>query len=140
MAKCLDVLGVDEVIDAKGKKHDWRADITAALAKRQKRRRQLGQRRDHWMEGDPNLDHRLRADGPQLLPAERIVARVSGEWRVNSNNLNSVLFDLDNWVPHGQTSCPRHPRVYSPLALTLAIVPPLICSRASIKACVPLRP
>ena len=44
MAKCLDVLGVDEVTDAKGQKHDWRADITAALAKRQQRRRQLRQR------------------------------------------------------------------------------------------------
>jgi len=32
MAKCLDVLGVDEVMDAEGKKHDWRAEITAALA------------------------------------------------------------------------------------------------------------
>src|SRR5262249_59536152 len=33
MAKCLDVLGVDEVVDAKGVRHDWRAGRTAALAK-----------------------------------------------------------------------------------------------------------
>src|SRR5262249_47504117 len=31
MAKCLDVMGVDFVEDAKGVKHDWRKDITAAL-------------------------------------------------------------------------------------------------------------
>src|SRR5208337_4580373 len=33
MAKCLDALGIDEVVDAVGNKHDWRADNTAALAK-----------------------------------------------------------------------------------------------------------
>ena len=36
MAKCLDTLGFDYVVDAKGKKHDWRKDITNALAKRQR--------------------------------------------------------------------------------------------------------
>src|SRR5262249_14879726 len=35
MAKCLEVMGVDEVVDAAGKKHDWRAELTAELAKRQ---------------------------------------------------------------------------------------------------------
>ena len=55
MAKCLDVLGVDEVTDAKGKKHDWRADITAALAKRQKDDGSWANEQDHWMEGDPEL-------------------------------------------------------------------------------------
>lgn len=54
MAKCLDTLGVDYVEDAKGQKHDWRKDITAALAKRQQ---PDGSWRgdNHWMEGDPNL-------------------------------------------------------------------------------------
>jgi squalene-hopene/tetraprenyl-beta-curcumene cyclase len=54
MAKCLDALGIDEVVDAAGKKHDWRADITAALAKRQ---RSDGSwlNENHWMEADPNL-------------------------------------------------------------------------------------
>ncbi len=55
MAKCLDVLGVDEVTDAKGQKHDWRADITAALAKRQKDDGSWANEQDHWMEGDPEL-------------------------------------------------------------------------------------
>ena len=36
MAKCLDALGIDYVVDAKGVKHDWRKDITEALAKRQR--------------------------------------------------------------------------------------------------------
>jgi squalene-hopene/tetraprenyl-beta-curcumene cyclase len=55
MAKCLDALGVDEVIDAEGKKHDWRADITAALAKRQQKNGSWVNDKDQWMEGDPNL-------------------------------------------------------------------------------------
>ncbi len=54
MAKALDTLGIDEVVDANGAKHDWRADITAALAKRQ---RPDGSwvNLNHWMEQDPNL-------------------------------------------------------------------------------------
>jgi squalene-hopene/tetraprenyl-beta-curcumene cyclase len=54
MAKCLDVLGVDEVVDAAGNRHDWRADITAALARRQ---RPDGSwvNQNHWMEGNPQL-------------------------------------------------------------------------------------
>jgi squalene-hopene/tetraprenyl-beta-curcumene cyclase len=54
MAKCLDVLGIDEVVDSDGKKHDWRADITAALAKRQKADGSWANEA-HWMEQDPNL-------------------------------------------------------------------------------------
>jgi squalene-hopene/tetraprenyl-beta-curcumene cyclase len=54
MAKCLDVMGVDEFVDADGKKHDWRADLIAALAKRQ---REDGSwiNQNHWMEADPQL-------------------------------------------------------------------------------------
>ena len=55
MAKCLDALGVDQVKDPDGKLHDWRADITAALAKRQKPNGSWVNDRDQWMEGDPNL-------------------------------------------------------------------------------------
>ncbi len=55
MAKCLDVLGVDEVIDADGKKHDWRAEITAELAKRQRDDGSWVNEKDKWMEGDPHL-------------------------------------------------------------------------------------
>jgi squalene-hopene/tetraprenyl-beta-curcumene cyclase len=55
MAKCLDALGIDEVVDAEGKKHDWRADITEALAQRQKPDGSWVNDKDQWMEGDPNL-------------------------------------------------------------------------------------
>jgi len=55
MAKCLDVLGIDEVVDADGNKHDWRADITAALVKRQRSDGRWVNDKDQWMEGDPNL-------------------------------------------------------------------------------------
>jgi squalene-hopene/tetraprenyl-beta-curcumene cyclase len=54
MGKCLSVLEIDVVVDAKGKKHDWRKDITAALKKRQHKDGSWGGD-PHWMEGDPNL-------------------------------------------------------------------------------------
>src|SRR5262245_35089863 len=55
MAKCLDALGIDEVVDAKGQKHDWRRDITRALAKRQQANGSWLSEEPHWMEADPNL-------------------------------------------------------------------------------------
>jgi squalene-hopene/tetraprenyl-beta-curcumene cyclase len=55
MAKTLDVLGVDEFVDAEGKKHDWRAELTEALAKRQQKDGSWVNDKDQWMEGDPNL-------------------------------------------------------------------------------------
>jgi squalene-hopene/tetraprenyl-beta-curcumene cyclase len=55
MAKCLDVLGEDEVVDAQGKKHDWRAELTAAIAKRQRPDGSWINEQDHWMESDPEL-------------------------------------------------------------------------------------
>lgn len=54
MAKCLSTLGIDEVVDQDGKKHDWRADITAALAKRQKENGSWINE-NHWLEADANL-------------------------------------------------------------------------------------
>jgi squalene-hopene/tetraprenyl-beta-curcumene cyclase len=76
MAKCLDVLGVDEVVDAKGVRHDWRADITAALAKRQRSDGSWTNPNDHWMEGDPHVvtGYALMALSyckPKVLPAAR---------------------------------------------------------------------
>jgi squalene-hopene/tetraprenyl-beta-curcumene cyclase len=55
MAKCLDLLGIDEVVDAEGKKHDWRADITVATAKQQRPDGSWLNEQDRWMEGDPNI-------------------------------------------------------------------------------------
>ena len=55
MAKCLDVLGYDEVVDAEGKHHDWRADITGALGKLQQENGSWKNDTDHWMEADPNV-------------------------------------------------------------------------------------
>jgi squalene-hopene/tetraprenyl-beta-curcumene cyclase len=54
MAKTLDLMGVDEITDGAGKKHDWRAEITAALAKLQKPDGSWVNDQ-HWMEADPNL-------------------------------------------------------------------------------------
>lgn len=54
-AKAMDALGVDQFEDAKGVKHDWRADLVAALAKRQRPDGSWANPNDRWMEGDPNL-------------------------------------------------------------------------------------
>lgn len=55
MAKCLDALEMDYVVDAKGVKHDWRKDITLALAKRQQEGGSFANPAMNWMEADPNL-------------------------------------------------------------------------------------
>jgi squalene-hopene/tetraprenyl-beta-curcumene cyclase len=55
MAKCLSALGDDTFTDSAGVKHDWRAEITAALVKRQRADGSWVNETDRWMEGDPNL-------------------------------------------------------------------------------------
>jgi squalene-hopene/tetraprenyl-beta-curcumene cyclase len=55
MARALDTLGVDHVTDAAGKKHDWRAEVTAALVARQRKNGQWINETDRWMEGSPEL-------------------------------------------------------------------------------------
>ena len=55
MSKTLDLLGDDMFLDDKGVKHDWRADILAALAKRQKPDGSWSNPTDRWLEGDPNI-------------------------------------------------------------------------------------
>ena len=54
-AKTMDVLGENTFEDDKGVKHDWRADLFAAIAKRQKADGSWTNETDRWMEGDPNL-------------------------------------------------------------------------------------
>jgi len=55
MARCLDTLGDEQFVDSKGVKHDWRAEITSALAKRQQANGSWVNASDHWMEGNPTL-------------------------------------------------------------------------------------
>jgi squalene-hopene/tetraprenyl-beta-curcumene cyclase len=55
MAKSLDAMGVDFVVDAKGVKHDWRKDITLALAKQQRDDGSFHNDASNWMEADNNL-------------------------------------------------------------------------------------
>jgi len=55
LAKTMDALGIDQFEDAKGVKHDWRADLTAALAKRQRPDGSWLNETDRWMEGNPDL-------------------------------------------------------------------------------------
>lgn len=53
--KAMALLGPDEFVDAAGAKHDWRADLTAALAKRQGPNGEWVNPTDGFMEGDANL-------------------------------------------------------------------------------------
>ena len=54
-AKALSALGVDEFKDAAGKAHDWRAELTAELARRQQADGSWVNSTSRWLEGDPNL-------------------------------------------------------------------------------------
>ncbi len=54
-SKTMAVLGQPNVIDAAGASHDWRAELVAALSKRQQREGGWVNPADRFMEGDPNL-------------------------------------------------------------------------------------
>jgi squalene-hopene/tetraprenyl-beta-curcumene cyclase len=54
-AKTMDVLGSDQFEDAKGVQHDWRRELTEALAKRQQANGSWVNKNTKWMEGDPEL-------------------------------------------------------------------------------------
>ncbi|WP_422929567.1 prenyltransferase/squalene oxidase repeat-containing protein [Singulisphaera sp. PoT] len=54
-AKTLALLGESTFLDSDGKGHDWRADLTAALAKRQAANGSWVNGADRFMEGDANL-------------------------------------------------------------------------------------
>lgn len=54
-ARALDALGEDTFVDAAGKKHDWRKELAAALAKRQQADGSWVNPVTRWCEGDPNL-------------------------------------------------------------------------------------
>jgi squalene-hopene/tetraprenyl-beta-curcumene cyclase len=55
MAKCLEAMEVNEVVDSAGNKHDWRTEMVEAIAKRQKADGSWTNENDGWLEGDPNL-------------------------------------------------------------------------------------
>lgn len=54
-AKAMAMLGKPTFVDASGQSHDWRTDLTAALAKRQNRDGSWVNPADRFMEGDPSL-------------------------------------------------------------------------------------
>ncbi len=54
-AKAMALLGEPKFVDAGGKAHDWRADLVAALAKRQAENGHWSNASDSFMEGDPNI-------------------------------------------------------------------------------------
>jgi squalene-hopene/tetraprenyl-beta-curcumene cyclase len=54
-AKALDALGEDSVEDDKGAKHEWRKDLAAELARRQRADGSWVNTNAQWMEGDANL-------------------------------------------------------------------------------------
>ena len=54
-AKALDAIGEDTIVDADGNKHDWRAELVAELARRQKPNGSWVNENARWLEGDANL-------------------------------------------------------------------------------------
>ncbi len=55
MAKTLDGLNVDTIVDGKGAKHEWRAEMAAALAKKQRKDGSWSNETGQWMESNPDL-------------------------------------------------------------------------------------
>jgi squalene-hopene/tetraprenyl-beta-curcumene cyclase len=54
-AKALDALGQQTITDADGTEHDWRAELLAELASRQREDGSWINENSRWLEGDPNL-------------------------------------------------------------------------------------
>jgi squalene-hopene/tetraprenyl-beta-curcumene cyclase len=54
-AKALEAFGEDEFLDEKGARHDWRAELIAELASRQREDGSWVNENSRWMEGDANL-------------------------------------------------------------------------------------
>jgi squalene-hopene/tetraprenyl-beta-curcumene cyclase len=54
-AKAMALLGKPTVVDAQGKEHNWRAELVAALAKRQAANGSWVNPDDRFMEGDPHI-------------------------------------------------------------------------------------
>ncbi len=54
-AKALDAAGMKELVDADGKKHDWRGDLAAELLKRQRPDGSWVNEDSRWLEGEPSL-------------------------------------------------------------------------------------
>lgn len=54
-AKALDAIGDNEFVSEDGKKHNWREELTAELASRQRENGSWVNENQQWMEGDPNM-------------------------------------------------------------------------------------
>jgi len=54
-AKALDAMGIDRIEDARGVKHDWRGELIAELARRQRPDGSWLNENSRWLEGDPCL-------------------------------------------------------------------------------------
>lgn len=54
-AAALNAMGLEELTDAEGKKHDWRGDLVAELAKRQAADGSWSNENQRWFENDKNL-------------------------------------------------------------------------------------
>lgn len=54
-AKSLDVLGADTFIDAQGREHDWRDELSTAIIARQREDGSWKNSNERWMEGETDL-------------------------------------------------------------------------------------
>jgi squalene-hopene/tetraprenyl-beta-curcumene cyclase len=53
--KALDALGVEQVADAVGAKHDWRRELRDELIRRQQPNGSWVNENPRWLEGEPSL-------------------------------------------------------------------------------------
>ncbi len=54
-ARAMAALGKPTFLETSGKEHDWKAELAAALAKRQEESGAWANQDDRFMEGDPNI-------------------------------------------------------------------------------------
>ena len=54
-SKALAAMGEDEFVDADGKRHDWRKELIAELASRQRENGSWVNENPRWLEGDANI-------------------------------------------------------------------------------------
>jgi len=54
-AKALDAAGIDILVDAQGRRHDWRGELRRELLRRQRPDGSWVNNNDRWLEGEPSL-------------------------------------------------------------------------------------
>ena len=96
-AKALALLGKPTLVDAAGKSHDWRAELVAALAKRQNADGSWVNPADRFMEGDPNL-----VTAYALLALAYTRRNALDEWNRKHRDRRDVIDDVESRSSEGE--------------------------------------